>query len=126
MKLKLTKPQQHILLLHCGILLALGIFYTLARLGIGIPCIFHTVTGLQCPGCGSSRAALSLLRLDFAGALSYNLLFPLEFGYILWVWLCACRNYLQGRGFSYRPPLPWIDAAILFLVVLWGILRNLV
>ena len=40
--------------------------------GWGIPCPFHALTGLNCPGCGVSRMLLSLLRLDFAAAFRYN------------------------------------------------------
>lgn len=36
------------------------------------PCLFRQWTGLPCPTCGSSRAILSLVRGDPAGALSVN------------------------------------------------------
>lgn len=28
----------------------------------GIPCLFHEFTGLYCPGCGGTRAAIALLH----------------------------------------------------------------
>lgn len=115
----------HIVLISAGIVLAASIFYGLARLGIGIPCLFHFITGLQCPGCGNSRVALCLLHLDIAGALSYNLLFPLQFGYLAWIYLFACKNYLQGKSFSYKPRFPVIDILILCIFLAWGIIRNL-
>ena len=42
---------------------------------VDLGCIFKTVTGLSCPGCGMTRAWLSALRLDFSSALAYHPLF---------------------------------------------------
>ena len=62
------------LLLLCGAVGAAGLGYALfVRVtGLGVPCIFHTVTGLDCPSCGVTRMCLALLRLDFAAAFRYN------------------------------------------------------
>ncbi|MGN0195571.1 MAG: DUF2752 domain-containing protein [Candidatus Cryptobacteroides sp.] len=35
-------------------------------------CIFLSLTGYRCPGCGLQRSLHSLLNLDFAGAVGYN------------------------------------------------------
>lgn len=121
----LTRRQKGVLLLSGGIIAAVALFYGLALAGVGIPCLFYTCTGLQCPGCGNSRAALALLRLDISGALGYNLLFPLEFFYIAWVYIHCCKAFLRGGRFSYKPPYPVMDIVVLALVVLWGIVRNI-
>ena len=121
-----SRRKLHILLLTLAIAMLVGLFYLLSRSGIGIPCLFNKITGLQCPGCGNSRAALSLLQLDFRAAFQHNLLFPLEFGYIVWVYLFCCVRYLQGKSFSYRPTHPWLDISVLILVILWGIIRNMI
>lgn len=58
-------------------------------------CPVRLVTGYPCPGCGITRAALSLLRLDFAGAATLN---PSVF---LWVGLGAyivISRYLLGKN----------------------------
>lgn len=36
------------------------------------PCLFHALTGLQCPGCGTTRALHHLLHGDVAGAFRLN------------------------------------------------------
>lgn len=123
----MMKKRRHILLLiTAAVLVAIAAFYILARNGIGFSCLFYELTGLQCPGCGNSRAMIALLRLDPLGALQYNLLFPLEFSYLLWVLLRSCYTYLKTGKFSYRPKHPWLDLSILIIVILWGILRNLI
>ena len=107
-------------------LLLLAILIVLAKNGIGLSCLFYQITGLQCPGCGNSRAVLSLLRLDFAAALSYNLLFPLEFAYLLWVLLRCCYSYLKEGRFRYRPAHIALDIGVLAAVLIWWVLRNLI
>ena len=43
-------------------------------------CVFHAWTGLPCPACGTTRAALALARLDVAAALAWNPLATLALG----------------------------------------------
>lgn len=42
---------------------------------LDVGCVFKTVTGLSCPGCGMTRAWLAALRLDLAAAVAYHPLF---------------------------------------------------
>lgn len=100
-------------------------FYLLGSRGIGIPCPFYRITGLQCPGCGNSRAALALMRLDFSAAFAFNALFPLEFSYILWVIFQYCRSYLRNGSLRYNTPSIWVDIIVLAAVLLWWPLRNI-
>lgn len=82
----------------------------LARLAPGCP--FHAWTGLPCPGCGSTRAALALLRGDFTGALALNPLATLAIvlGFaaaaLAWPWVEARgpvpRIADPGRGLPRR------------------------
>lgn len=38
----------------------------------GITCVFLEVFGIPCPGCGMTRAAAALLRMDFLEAIRQN------------------------------------------------------
>ena len=98
----------------------------LLQSGLRIPCPVYSLTGLQCPGCGNTRATLALLRLDFRAMLRYNLLYPLEMLYLLWVACISARNYLHTGRFSYRAPCPILDVVCLGLILLWTIVRNIV
>jgi hypothetical protein len=89
------------------------------------PCMFHALTGLHCPGCGTTRAAHRLLHGDIGGAFGMNALAMLALpvcGY--WV----VRNALAWAGWEALPPLPWrswMGWAGLALIVGFGVLRNL-
>lgn len=122
----LTHRHRNLLLGVGAVCAAIAVFYILAQQGIGIPCLFYRLTGLQCPGCGNSRAALALLRLDLTAAFGYNPMFLPEFFYIGWVLFHCSRSYLQGKGFRYRPPVLWLDITLLVAVFLWWLIRNLI
>lgn len=118
--------KHHILLLNLGVL-GLGLLLAfLAAKGFRIPCLFYEVTGLQCPGCGNTRATIALLRLDFVAMLRWNLTYPLQMLYLLRVWVTCCSRYIRGFHFSYTPRPDWIDVAFILLLILWTILRNLI
>lgn len=95
--------------------------------GVRIPCIFNVITGLNCPGCGNTRAVLALLRLDFSRAFSVNALFPVEFGYLLYMYGLLCFNYIKKGKVSFNSPPSWrwIDITALVLIVGWGVVRNI-
>ena len=109
----------------CAVLAA-GIGYGLfcVKTGMGIPCVLHEVTGLDCPGCGISRAILALARLDFAAAFGYNLIWPVIVGYLLWIAVAGSVVYVKRREFGYLSGKTWMHAVILGAVVAYGILRN--
>ncbi len=45
-------------------------------------CVFHAVTGYECPGCGTQRAIHSLLHGQLLNAIKYNLLFVVSLPYL--------------------------------------------
>jgi hypothetical protein len=81
------------------------------------PCVWRSLTGLDCPFCGSTRAAASLGGGDLVGALDHNALFvlailPLAAG--LWIaW--------AGRAWRGQPPPTIPSRAVLALVALTGL-----
>ena len=56
----------------------IGIFLSVACFAIFFySCPFKYLTGLDCPGCGLTRAFFSALRFDFKAAFNYHPLFPI-------------------------------------------------
>lgn len=103
-----------------------GVFYFLfVRFKIGFPCLFNSITKLNCPGCGNTRAVVSLLHFHFRKALSFNYLFPLEIFYIGWVYAVSAVNYIKNGRFSYFPPFRPFDIAVLAALIIWFVVRNI-
>ena len=46
--------------------------FLLPIINITIPCLFHTLFDIHCPGCGLTRAFTALIKLDFVDAFNYN------------------------------------------------------
>ena len=87
-------------------------------------CQFHRLTGLNCPGCGMTRALYALLHGDFSTALRDNalLIFGLTTAAVRGVWFGA-RKYRGAAGGDFFPAkflLPLLAVALVFTV-----LRNL-
>ena len=54
-----------------SLLLCLGLYCVIAIL-LSLPCPVLWITGVSCPGCGITRACLSLIRFDLESAIYYN------------------------------------------------------
>ena len=79
--------------------LALAVPGFLARVASALPpCVFRSLTGIPCPGCGSGRAALALVRFDLPAAFASNPLFVAAAAAFLAGGLVALVLALAGRG----------------------------
>lgn len=115
----------------CGCLIAAAAAFVATSdpsgAGFHLPaCPLYAATGLWCPGCGTTRAAHSLVRGDIAAAFGFNLFFPVFVGAIVVGWLAWMRRSL-GRApvvaFSRMPR--WPSIALAATLIVFGIVRNL-
>ncbi len=88
-------------------------------------CIFHTVTGLHCPGCGATRCCHVLLHGDLAQALAYNPLFVLALPLIVAGLLQMACGQWTGRPLRLLRFPPWAAYVLLWGLVAYWILRNI-
>ncbi len=115
-------------LILCLAVLAAGAVYWLFVLltGVGVPCLFQTVTGLACPGCGATHFFTEAFQLRFANAARENLALAV----LLPVWAVSLalgalfrkdrsKRLLDSRFFVI---LAWASAAALLV---FGVVRNL-
>jgi hypothetical protein len=87
-------------------------------------CQFHKLTGLNCPGCGATRALYALSHGEVMTALRDNVLVVLALvaGPVRVGWLGLAR--WRGRPAAALVPANWAWA-LLFVALVFGVLRNL-
>jgi hypothetical protein len=115
-------------LLGTWTLLFLGAIYVFAfepgKTGFFPPCIFRQLTGLQCPGCGSTRALHHLLHGHLATAFTLNPLFVIAMPLLLYALLR--HTAFSFRGITPKPnalPSRYIYLIFVVIVSFW-IFRN--
>lgn len=100
--------------------------YLFTPQGVPLVCIFHSITGLYCPGCGAGRACYSILHGRFLDAFCYNplmtVLLPLIGLYItarVVDWIITGGNHID-RKINVK-----FLTGVLIAVVIYGVLRNI-
>ena len=86
-------------------------------------CIFKSLTGLDCPGCGSQRALHALLHADIIAAWRFNAMLVLSIPPLA---VMAAAAVMRTRYPGFYAAMNSTKAIYIWLVAitLWWILRN--
>lgn len=95
------------------------------KTGLAVPCLFHSITGLRCPGCGMTRMCVALLRLDFAGAFHYNQVLFFLMPVLGIIFLIDTVGYVNTGRWSAGRIQNYIFYASIIAMVVFGVLRNI-
>lgn len=90
----------------------------LAQMVLGIGCPIHFITGINCPGCGMSRALFRVLQLDFAGAFLFH---PLWWVLLVWAVFWFLRESARISPRTYNSFF-WCFAIMFLAVYLFRLL----
>ncbi|MBQ8624945.1 MAG: DUF2752 domain-containing protein [Agathobacter sp.] len=85
-------------------------------------CPYDYIFGISCPGCGMTRAFLSLLRFDFASAFYYHPLFPLVILVALY-WVLEYFGIFQLKSKFKRISL-WVICGLFIIVYFLRLFSN--
>lgn len=77
-------------------------------------CPFVLISGFPCPGCGTTRAVLYLLKGQLARSWSIN---PAGVLWVMWAFLFAFERY--GRGRNLKVPVRAAGGILLFMVLVY-------
>ena len=126
---KINRPD-HIRYLSAGSwFILLGCIAYLAivtKTGKGIPCLFYRFLGIKCPGCGMTRAAVSIVHGDLIAAAGYNIMsvtvMPALFVYLVY-------RVIREECFNNKDVEVWeyLFFVLIFMVtVMYTVLRNFI
>lgn len=90
-------------------------------------CSFHQLTGLNCIGCGGTRAMHFLLHGQLKAAFWYNpiaILLGPYIAYAMTTWSIATLRGQPPRNAATLWPAKWVWTGVVFLIAFW-IGRNL-
>lgn len=121
-ELKEARPAAVLYIIGMVLLILLGAGLVLQNTGIvdfglfGHPCVFKSMVGLYCPGCGGTRALLSFINGDILRSLFYHPFVPYVFvtGLILMGWQTV--HYITNkriREFPYQNLYIYIGIALI-------------
>ena len=105
------------------ILLCTSFFFLYTKINIFIPCIFHELTGLYCPGCGITRCLIAIIKLDFMQAFRYNMLVFILLPIFIFIGIKKYYCWLLNKQCILFSNRFYITLAI--ITILFGILRNI-
>ena len=118
-KEKLKKSKK---IIFITLLLFIIYLYLNKRFSFYIPCLFHKITHLYCPGCGITRMILSIFKLNFYQAFRYNPLMFFLAPFILIYEIIYYINWIQDKNFSISKKIWYI---LLTITIIYTILRNI-
>ena len=99
-------------------------FFDPAKHGFYPICLFHSLTGWNCPGCGATRAAYQLLHGHLLRALRDNALFVLTLAALAAQGAGRAMKKIRNQpaAFVVPPKALW---AFLVIAFIFTVLRNL-
>lgn len=133
MKPKMSRAEEKSLYILGWMLLGAACIFGAAMKWLGIspalpllPCVFHSLTGYYCPGCGGTRACGALLKGQLLRSFLYHPVVVYTAAIYGWYMLTHTIEYLsRGRfmaGMRYRDIYLYLAAGI--ILAQW-VIRNL-
>ncbi len=96
------------------------------KYGLYIPCFFHEITGLKCPGCGITSCLFHLVNLNIKEAFNSNPLVFIYLPFIAGYFLYETYLYVYDKQDKFLKKIPnYVWIIVLLITIIYGILRNI-
>lgn len=109
------------------ILILTGMVYAgiVIRFHVGIPCMFHVITGLQCPGCGITHMLIYMAEHDFKSAYESNqMVFVLQ-PVIYYLVLKNVIVYIKGDPVRHHKFDNFLVYLAIVMILVFSVIRNI-
>ena len=100
-------------------------FILVFKFNIYIPCLFHKITNLYCPGCGVTRMIISLLKGNLYQAFRYNMLIFILTPSLMFFIFDYIISRKKQRDALYEKIPNSIWYILIIVLVIFGIIRNI-
>ncbi|NLH61380.1 MAG: DUF2752 domain-containing protein [Ignavibacteriales bacterium] len=90
-----------------------------------LPCWFHSLTGLDCPGCGGIRGTHLFLHGHFLLAIKSNILLIIAIPLVIYLTLYNTLVLFSKHRIPKIPTPNWLIYTGIFIILLHTLLRNL-
>lgn len=121
-KFNIEKIKKSIIVFIILSIIFITFLYLNKKFSFFIPCLFHQITHLYCPGCGATRMVLSILKLDFYKAFRYNPYLFIISPFLITYYIIYYINWLKDRQFKINDKIWYF---ILIVGIVFSILRNI-
>jgi len=124
MKNRLNKVIKKYIIL---VIILISYFFINKYTGFGIPCPFHSITGLECPGCGITRCLFAIIQFKFKEAFYYNPLVFIYLPFIVAFFIYEDYLFIYNKKDKILVKIPIIFQYILLIITIgFGIIRNII
>lgn len=119
---------KRVILIYISLLIIFVSYYIInKKTGFYIPCIFHEITGLDCPGCGITRCLFHLINLRIDEAFKVNPLVFILLPFIVAYFLYQSYLYIYNKKDKILVKIPnYVMYTLLFITIVYGIIRNVI
>lgn len=124
MKVELNKERikKSIIVTFSISILIILFLYLNKQFSFFIPCIFHKITNLYCPGCGATRMVISIINLNFYKAFKYNPFLFIISPFLIFYFIKYYIYWIQNKKYCVNKNI-W--NILLICAIVFTVLRNI-
>lgn len=120
------RKKKTLIILGAAILAGITASFVMIKYDLHLPCLFRSITGYMCPGCGATRMFLSLMQLDIKEAFYNNIMLFLSLPFILFILAEMIYSYVKTGKASNSEIGKKTAAVLVICFLIFGILRNII
>lgn len=110
-----------------AIIVSTGVIYLIfvSVTDIRIPCVFKVITGFDCPACGITRMFVSIAKMDFKTAFSYNSVIFVTLPLIIGCLAFERITYIINGQVSQNRVCKFLLWSEILVLIIYGVIRNI-